>query len=285
MNESQIESFWDAHPCGDELIGGLAMSADGKAYEAFFDSYDAFKYRLEPHILWCLDQIQLAGRGVLEIGVGQGAESEQIIRRGGIWSGLDLTPESVRRVSARLDVRGLDGEVRQGSVLEIPWPSETFDVVFSHGVLHHVPDIRQAQAEVRRIIKPGGELVIMLYARRSINYQVSIRLIRRVLLVGAYAGTRFGWKPKGILAAHVDNARREGIRSYLRMPRFLSANTDGPDNPFSRVYDILDVRRDFPGFDIVWTHQHFMHAPPLPIRRLPGASRWGWHLWVHLSPR
>ncbi len=52
-------------------------------------------------------------------------------------------------------------------------------MVFSHGVLHHVPDIEQAQREIHRVLRPGGELVIMMYARRSLNYLVAIGLFRR----------------------------------------------------------------------------------------------------------
>ena len=59
-------------------------------------------------------------------------------------------------------------------------------MVFSHGVLHHVPDIHQAQREIHRVLRPGGELVVMLYARWSLNYLVSIGLIRRAALLAAF---------------------------------------------------------------------------------------------------
>ena len=86
---------------------------------------------------------------MLEIGLGQGAESEQIIRRGARWSGLDLTRESVDRVAMRMTLRGLGyDDLRQGSALAIPWPDDSFDIVFSHGVLHHIPDIARAQSEI-----------------------------------------------------------------------------------------------------------------------------------------
>lgn len=57
-------------------------------------------------------------------------------------SGVDLTAESIARVQARLTLRDLPcKELRQGSVLDLPFADDTFDMVFSHGVLHHVPDI------------------------------------------------------------------------------------------------------------------------------------------------
>ena len=88
----------------------------------------------------------------------------------------------------------------------------------------------------------------------------------------------------GILRGHLDNAEREGLLAYLRMQRFVHASTDGPDNPYSRVYNLAAVRRDFPLFEIVRSHKHYMHAPPLPVHGLPGGGLMGWHLWVELRP-
>ena len=169
MQETEIESFWDDHPCGDHIVGGLNGAFRGD-YERFFDQYDAWRYDQEGHILACLDGLDLKDRKVLEIGLGQGADSEQLIRRGAQWSGLDLTAAAVDRLRARLDLRGLAfDELRQGSALDMPFADQSFDMVFSHGVLHHIPDVRKAQAEIARVLAPGGELVAMLYARRSLR--------------------------------------------------------------------------------------------------------------------
>lgn len=283
MNEAAIHEFWESHPCGDELIGGLTTAFRGD-YLKFFDAYDKARYELESHIPACLDSIPLNGKRVLEIGLGQGAESEQLIRRGAAWTGLDLTAESVARVTTRLGIRELPYEaIRQGSVLAIPAENAAFDIVFSHGVLHHVPDIQAAQSEIHRVLRPDGLFVAMLYARQSLNYRVSICLLRRAALVVAWPIRRR--ITSGVLATHLRNAEREGLFKYLRMDRFVHSNTDGPANPFARVYDLADIARDFPSFRLLRSHKHFMHAPPLPVHGLPGGRRIGWHLWVELSPR
>jgi ubiquinone/menaquinone biosynthesis C-methylase UbiE len=134
--------------------------------------------------------IDFRGAGLLEIGLGQGADSEQIIRRGARWSGLDLTAESVARLRTRLELRKLPyDELKQGSALAIPYPDNTFDKVFSHGVLHHIPDIRQAEREIARVLKPRGELIMMAYAKWSFNYLVAIGLLRRLGLLALYGST------------------------------------------------------------------------------------------------
>lgn len=277
-SEERIAEFWETHPCGDQFIQGARDD-----YEQFFERYDRFRYREEAHIPACLDAMELAGKKTLEIGLGQGAESEQLIRRGALWSGLDLTSESVNRVRLRLMLRQLSYDaIKVGSVRRIPYETASFDVVFSHGVLHHVPDIHGAQREIRRVMKPDGRLVVMLYARYSLNYLLSICLLRRIGLAALYF-----LRPSvgGIYAVHLERAREQGLMRYLRMSNFIHRNTDGPDNPCSKVYSLAEVRRDFPDFRIVRAHKEYLHAPPLPVHGMAGGSLLGWHLWVHMAPR
>lgn len=283
MNEDEVQSFWNSHPCGDHIVGGLHESF-AHDYERFFVAYDKWRYTQESHIPACLDSVDWRDREVLEIGLGQGAESEQLIRRGAQWSGLDLTAESVERVGTRLRIRDLPHvALRQGSALEIPWPDNSFDMVFSHGVLHHVPDIVAAQREIHRVLKPGGTLVAMLYSRHSVNYHLSIKIVRRLLLALAYPLRRCNVLPQSpMLRQHLHNAEREGLRRYLVADTFTHRNTDGPLNPYARVYSPRDVVEAFPSFDLVRSYSRYMHAPPLPVHRLPGARWLGWHLWVHL---
>lgn len=280
--EDTIKDFWQTHPCGAELVGDLSEKTRAE-YEDFFARYDNYRYAKEQHILANLDRIDLKDKKILEIGLGQGADSEQIARRGGIFSGVDLTREAVERTQMRFSLRGLPYErIEQASALDLPFADDSFDIVFSHGVLHHIPEIAHAEREIIRVLKLNGELIVMLYARRSLNYLLSISVLRRLGLLSLY-GLRI--KVGGIYGDHLDNARKTGIRKYLSMKNFINVSTDGPFNPYSKVYGIKDVRDDFQHFDIVKAEQHFMHAPPLNIKWLPLASLLGWHLWVWMKPR
>lgn len=289
MDEQTVQQFWQDHACGDAQVGGLRERFHDD-YEQFFTDYDHFRYQNERHLPACLDALNVSGKRVLEIGLGEGSDAEQLIRQGAIWSGIDLTSESVERVRTRLMLRELPHEdLRQGSVLDLPFADDSFEMVFSHGVLHHVPDIKQAQNEIHRVLSPGGELVIMVYARWSLNYVVSIGLIRRAVLLAAFPLSRAGIlkaePAHGMLAAHLGNAKVMGLFRYLRLSEFVHRNTDGPTNPYALVYDRGRVEHDFPSFRITRMYKRFMHAPPLPVHRLPGESILGWHLWVHLAPR
>jgi len=288
MDEKTVQDFWQNHACGDALVGGLHDRFRGD-YEKFFTDYDRFRYAFESHLPACFDALNVGGNRVLEIGLGQGADSESLIRRGARWSGVDLTAESVERVRTRLTLRNLPfDDLKQGSVLGLPFPDDSFDMVFSHGVLHHVPEIRQAEREIHRVLRPGGELVIMMYARWSLNYLVSIGLIRRAALLAAFPLAKAGIvktdRESGKLGGHLDNAAKMGLGRYLRLKEFTHYNTDGPSNPYALVYDRRRIEQDFPSFKVIRTYKRYMHAPPLPVHGIPGQALLGWHLWAHLAP-
>jgi ubiquinone/menaquinone biosynthesis C-methylase UbiE len=278
MTESTIRDFWNENPCGQTLV-----AASPERYMEFFDTYDNYRYSTERHILSCLDNIDFEGKRVLEIGLGQGADSEQITRRGALWSGIDITPASVERVKARFALKGLSHQYLEvGSAVDLPFDDDTFDLVYSHGVLHHIPDIVTAQSEISRVLKSDGQLVAMLYSKYSLNYLVSISIVRRLALAAAYlSGTDLSGKP----GVHLQQAKERGLLSYLKMSNFVHRNTDGPLNPYSKVYSLSEVKRDFQDFEIATAHKELMHAPPLPVEWIPLNSYLGWHLWVHLKNR
>lgn len=280
--ESDIRDFWQTHPCGAELVGDLTDESRAD-YLDFFARYDDYRYTTESHILSNLDRIDLDGRKVLEIGLGQGADAEQIVRRGGRFSGVDLTGEAVKRTRMRLALKGLSfDKIEAGNALDLPFEDNSIDIVFSHGVLHHIPEVKAAGKEVLRVLRPEGKLIVMLYAKVSLNYMLSIFALRRLGLLFLYA---LGVRGKGIYAEHLKNARKTGVWKYLSMKNFIHVSTDGPFNPYSKVYGLSDVRVDFPDFEIVSHEKHFMHAPPLKVVWLPLSGLLGWHLWVTMKPR
>ncbi|HEX3101968.1 MAG TPA: class I SAM-dependent methyltransferase [Pyrinomonadaceae bacterium] len=277
--QNEIQDFWQRHPCGAELVGDMSDESR-EEYEEFFKRYDNYRYSKEPHILKNLDRIDFAGKRVLEIGLGQGADAEQIVGRGGIYSGVDLTDESVKRVKMRFSMQDLAYEsIEQASAIDLPFADNSFDIVYSHGVLHHIPEIRKAQAEIARVLRPDGKLIVMLYAKWSLNYLLSIFCLRRLGLLAMYT---LGMKGSGIYADHLKNASRIGIGNYLAIKNFINVSTDGPFNPYSKVYGGREIAEDFPDFELIEMHKEFMHAPPLAVGWLPLAGVLGWHLWVEM---
>src|SRR5438552_6018051 len=149
--EKEIKDFWQTHPCGAELVGDLTEESR-LAYIDFFSRYDDYRYVTEPHIPANLDKIDFSGKKVLEIGLGQGADAEQIIERGAHYSGVDLTEESVKRTRMRFRMKDLAFEnIEQASAEELPFADNSFDIVFSYGVVHHIPVIERVAKVIYRV--------------------------------------------------------------------------------------------------------------------------------------
>src|SRR4051794_10759604 len=156
-------AFW-SELCGSGLARELGISGDEpEALERFDDHY----FRFYPYLRGYVNRFDLRGRSVLEIGLGYGTLGQYIAARGAVYHGLDIAPTPVEMMRHRLRLRGTADEERvlQGSALDIPWPDETFDHVYSIGCLHHTGDRGRAVDEVRRVLRPGGVAVVMLYNR------------------------------------------------------------------------------------------------------------------------
>jgi len=140
-----------------------------------------------------------------------------------------------------------------------------------------------AQSEIHRVLKPDGELIVMLYARWLLSFLFSIGIVRRLGLLALHLTNH---DPGGIFGQHLANARAMGLFRYLDIANFIHKNTDGPLNPYAKVYDLQTVKEDFHDFTVVRSYKRFMHAPPLPVHWLPVHYErvLGWRLWVHMRP-
>ena len=163
--------FWD-ELCGTNLAREIGIT---DASPASLERFDRAYFDLYPYLAGYLRAPEMAGRRVLEVGLGYGTVAELLARAGADYHGLDIADGPVAMARARLErVPGARPEqVQQGSALELPFPDASFDRVVSIGCLHHTGDLARAVAEVRRVLRPGGELLLMVYNRHS---------ARRVLL-------------------------------------------------------------------------------------------------------
>jgi SAM-dependent methyltransferase len=157
----RVRAFWEADPCGSEHASAPEGSTE------FFAQVEHERYQLEPYIAEYADFAGAQDRRVLEIGVGLGTDFVQFARAGARVTGVDLTEHAVALVRRRLELEGLPGEVQVADAERLPFEDDSFDRVYSWGVLHHTPDTARAIREAIRVLRPGGDLCVMLYARHS----------------------------------------------------------------------------------------------------------------------
>jgi ubiquinone/menaquinone biosynthesis C-methylase UbiE len=96
----------------------------------------------------------------LEIGSGTGYFSLNLLQMGTIerLTATDISPGMLHRLSETAAELGLEAETVATEAEQLPFDDESFDLVFGHAVLHHIPDLDRAFAEFRRVLRPGGAI-------------------------------------------------------------------------------------------------------------------------------
>jgi SAM-dependent methyltransferase len=288
--KERVRAFWQANPSGVKF----ADAAPGT--RCFYELVEAHRYATEWHIPTAVDFASARGLKVLEIGCGLGTDGARFVAAGAEYTGVDLTQAAVELARKRFELFDLAGTFQTADAENLDFANESFDLVYSHGVLHHTPETALAIKEIHRVLRPGGRAVVMLYHRDSYNYRVNISVLRR-------AGAQLlKWEPGVKLAHRITGEPMESLRahakllktereSYLKPAEFLSQNTDGAGNPLARVYTRQEARELFKDFAEVTLKTYFLNKRRLPLignllpRSLESrlAARWGWHLWIYAT--
>lgn len=124
---------------------------------------------VEPHIPGFAEFEKWRGKRVLEIGCGLGTDAVNFARAGAVYTGLDISEESLNLAKRRFEVFGLRGEflASNAEVFPAELEGQKFDLIYSFGVLHHTPEPSRAMANVRQVMAPGSEFRLMMYAKNS----------------------------------------------------------------------------------------------------------------------
>lgn len=116
------------------------------------DKEDKQRFIDEPNVKELIDSFIEKDKKILEVGSGKGIDTRYMRSKGADVTAVDLSPENARLSGGIcMDAENLD------------FPDESFDIVYSFGVLHHTPDTQKAIKEVYRVLKPKGKAIIMLY--------------------------------------------------------------------------------------------------------------------------
>jgi len=137
-------------------------------YDRFSQTYESARHEGYHRFI---DEMELelvrrhgAGKDVFEAGCGTGLLLREAAGFARSAVGLDLSRGMLRAAQER----GL--RVVQGSITSVPLPDQSFDLVYSMKVLAHVPPIREAMAELARLVRPGGTLLLEFYNPYSFRY-------------------------------------------------------------------------------------------------------------------
>jgi ubiquinone/menaquinone biosynthesis C-methylase UbiE len=158
-----VQEFWNRQSCGEVYAAGDTLTKQ-------LDAQEHARYALEPYIFDFARFADGRGRDVLEIGVGMGADHLQWAKSSPrSLTGIDLTSRAIGYTRARLDAYALSSTLECADAEHLPFADNSFDIVYSWGVLHHSPDTPRAVDEVYRVLRPGGVARVMIYHYWSIT--------------------------------------------------------------------------------------------------------------------
>ncbi len=231
--KAEVKAYWNRASCD------TWHAQSEKFTREYFEQIEDWRYRDQPFIHSFAQFTRYHGKKVLEVGFGAGTDFIQWLRAGAVASGVDLTEEALANLTHRIQIYGLpDPEfIKVADAEKLPFDSDRFDLGYSWGVLHHTPDTEKSIKELVRVIKPGGEMKIMLYNRISL---CSLHhWIKYALLKGK------PWRSfRDVLWYHMESV---GTKSYTRGELYKMLAPMGLTNieiqTFATSYDYLPWKK------------------------------------------
>lgn len=160
---AEIRRYWNAR------IHDVEMTTHPVGTLGFFDDLDAYRYDKLRYLPRLVAFDGYGGRRLLEVGCGIGTDLLRFARGGAYTIGVDLSETAVRLARANFVQHETSGAGRLlvGDGARLPLPDACVDAVYAHGVLQYAADPRGIVDEARRVLRPGGTAMFMVYNRRS----------------------------------------------------------------------------------------------------------------------
>ena len=169
----RVRAYWDHH------IHDLEITRHPVGTAGFFEDLDQYHFEKLHHLLRLVDFDGYRGRRVLEVGCGAAVDLARFARGGAVATGVDLAPSAIALARQNFELQGLTGEFLVADGEALPFPDDSFDLVYAHGVVQYTADDRRLVEECRRVLKPGGEAIFQVYNRIS-----WLNALSRVMNVG-----------------------------------------------------------------------------------------------------
>lgn len=241
MSNNQFLEYWDNN-------FPWSFKGENTSYEV----RRKLRYQLQDYMHESIGFENYRHKLVLEVGCGGGIDSAEFAKNGAEVVSVDFTNEGTRSTRDTLREAGGTPNVVRASAEKLPFRPDSFDCVYSFGVLHHIPKIETVIDGIAKTLKAGGDLICMVYNRESLLYAYSILFLHR----------------------------KEGVEEDELLSRYSERNLGCP---YTKAYtkeeacQLLDEN-----FDAIGAKVYFDAIDTPTIRkmkiRLPGQNDLGWHI-------
>ncbi len=260
-----VQKYWNNRPCNIRHSTKLVGSKE------YFDEVEARKHFVEPHIPGFAEFDRWNGKKVMEIGCGIGTAMINFARAGAQVTAVDLSDASLDLAKQRANVYGLQDQISfypaNAEELTHYVPIDTYDLIYSFGVIHHTPHPENVIEQIRSYVKPGSTVKIMVYYRYS-------------------------WKVLWIIMTY-------GKGQFWRMNELVATYSEAQEGcPVTYIYSKQEARELLKGFEVIdmqvdhifpyyipdykqykYTKEWYFRWMPEPLFRALEQA-FGWHLCV-----
>ena len=259
-----VQNYWNRRPCN------IRHSRQEVGTRAYFDEVEARKYFIEPHIVPFADFSRWKGKKVLEIGCGIGTDTINFARAGAWVTAVDLSHESLALAQKRAATFGLSNinfYYANAEKLTAAVPVETYDLVYSFGVIHHTPHPPAVINEIRNYMGPESTLKMMVYNRMS----------WKVLWIMLIYGKGAFWKLDKLIA--------QNSEAQTGCPVTFTY-TEKTARDLLQGFSVIDCRIDHIFPYKISEYVNYRYRKTWYFRWISSRlfrwmeSRWGWHLML-----
>ena len=156
-----VATYWNEH------IHDLKIATEPIGSPGFFAQLDTYRFDKLRYLPKVVDFSAYRGKRLLEIGCGVGLDLARFAKSGAQVSGIDLAQVSIDLAKANFEQQNLEVDLYTMNGEAMSFEDNTFDVVYAHGVLQYTANAARMIQEMHRVLKPGGEAIMMVYNRYS----------------------------------------------------------------------------------------------------------------------
>ena len=168
MNEAlsqAVRDYWDKNVANWKVANELKPGSP-----AFFQEVERYRFEKLSYLEKRVDYAAYQGKHLLDVGCGLGTDLSRFAAGGAVTTGIDISPVAVELAKKNFAWRNLPGKFAVMDGEALTFPDDSFDFIYCHTVFHFTANPTALVAEIRRVLKPGGEALIMTINRRSWLY-------------------------------------------------------------------------------------------------------------------
>ncbi len=161
MSKESVREFWNNHVHDWKVAKSPAGTLD------FFLEIEDYRFEKLHYLPKVVNFSGYRGKKVLDVGCGTGNDLTRFAKGGAEVTGIDLAEHSIDLAKNNFSMRGLSGDFQVMDGEDMEFEDNCFDLVYCHTVVHFTPSPKKMIAEIARVLKPGGEAIIMTVNRKS----------------------------------------------------------------------------------------------------------------------